>query len=131
MSMPITIKQIMPIDHGYIVLSRVEDGDGISHMENLAFAGWHYMYVLVDGGEYAPDVPLLYEIDPEGHGGIDDGTSRIVPHRKCPVCGYDMSPRWDDEDDEHLNYYCVRCAYLRRKAKENGGGLDVHQSFYR
>ncbi len=39
MNMPITIKQIIPIEDGYIVLSRVEDGDGSSHMENLALAG--------------------------------------------------------------------------------------------
>ena len=128
MNKPTTIKQIMPIEDGYTVLSRVEDGDGNSHMENLTLAGWHYMYALVDGGEYAPDVPLLYEIDPEGRGSIDDGTSRIVPKRKCPICGYEMIPTWDDEDSYPLQYSCWRCAYLRRKATGSVGGVDVHQS---
>lgn len=97
-------------------------------MANLALDGWHFMYALIDGGEYQSDVPVLYQIDTEGHGGIDDGTSRIVPNRECPVCGYAMTPVWDDEDTVPLQYRCPKCVALKRKANGSAGGMDVHQS---
>ena len=128
MRIPTTIKQIMPIENGYTVLSVVEDDEGNFHMENLTYKGWHYMYALIDGCGFMPDAPALYTISPDGIDSVDDGTSRVVPKRKCPVCGYDMTPIWDDEVAVQLQYFCPKCSHQRRKADGAGGGMDVHQS---
>ena len=90
------IKQIAAIPDGYTVLSQVEDENGKTNMEDSTKDGWHYLFALVDGGEWDDDYVAIYEMDATGCGEIDGGGYRIVPKRKCPSCGLEMTPHWDD-----------------------------------
>jgi hypothetical protein len=100
------IKQIAAIPDGFTVLSQVKDENGKKHMEDLMQSGWHYMFALIDGGEWDDDYVALYELDPVGCGDIDSGVSRIVPKQKCPNCGMEMTPHWDEKARDPLSYTC-------------------------
>ncbi len=103
---PLCIKQIMPIADGFTVLSSVEDENGKTSMEDFTKDGWHYLFALVDGGEWDDDYVAIYEMDETGCGEIDGGVYRIVPKCKCPNCGLEMSPHWNYCSEKHLSYTC-------------------------
>ena len=93
---PVRIKQLLPITDGYCVLTPVADGHGKTAYEDMTKAGWHYLFALVDGGEWDDDYVAVYEMDAVGCGEIDGSVFRIVPKRKCPYCGSEMEASWDD-----------------------------------
>ena len=106
----IRIKQIMPIPDGYTVLSPVHSEGGKVEICSLETQGWHYMFVLVDGGEWDDDYVSLYEMDAFGCGELCSGV-RIVPRRKCPDCGREMTPHWDRDDQSgYPLWYSCECS---------------------
>ena len=97
MSIPKTIKQIMPIPDDYIILTKVVDEVGNTHMLNFSPMGYRYMYALVDCHGDRSDEVDVYVIRPDGSGYIDDsGITLVVPKYKCPHCGIFMKPQVDD-----------------------------------
>lgn len=103
---PLRIKQILPIPSGFTVLTRVVDENGKKDMEDLTLSGWHYLFVLVDGGECQDDHVALYEMDPNGYEEIAPDGCRIVPKRKCFNCGSEMTPKWNEEAQDPLSFTC-------------------------
>lgn len=92
---PIRIKQILPITEGFTVLSLVEDEEGNRRFEDSTRECWHYLFALVDGGEFDDDHVAVYEMDSIGCGEIDSDAFRIVPKRICRKCGGEMMPSLD------------------------------------
>ena len=130
MSIPKTIKQIMPIPDDYIILTKVVDEVGNTHMLNFSPMGYRYMYALIDCHGGRSDEVDVYVIRPDGRGYVDDsGITLVVPKYKCPHCGSIMKPQVDDGD---MNYFCTSCNEIQRvKDVRTGGIANVHQSFHR
>ncbi len=116
---PVHIKQILPITDGFCVLSPVDDGKGKTVFEDATKEGWHYMFALVDGGEWDDDYVAIYEMDSIGCGEIDVGQFRIVPKCTCPKCGCEMTPHWD-ENATMPSYRCS-CGAINTNELFNGG----------
>ena len=127
MSIPKTIKQIMPIPDDYIILTKVVDEVGNTHMLNFSPMGYRHMYALVDCHGDRSDEVDVYVIRPDGSGYVDDsGITLVVPKYKCPHCGIFMKPQVDDGD---MNYVCTSCNEMQRvKDVRTGGVANVYQS---
>ena len=115
----VRIKQILPITDGCTVLSLVEDDVGNRCFEDLSKEGWHYLFALVDGGEWDDDYVAIYEMDSIGCGEIDSSSFRIVPKCTCPKCGGEMTPRWY-ENASKPSYTCA-CGAMSMNELFKGG----------
>ena len=116
---PVRIKQILPITDGFTVLSTVDDGKGKTVFEDATKEGWHYLFALVDGGEWDDDYVAVYEMDSIGCGEIDGSAFRIVPKCTCPKCGGEMTPRWY-ENASKPSYTCP-CGAMSMNELFKGG----------
>jgi len=116
---PVRIKQILPITDGFTVLSLTEDDRGNHCFEDLTKEGWHYLFALVDGGEWDDDYVAIYEMDSIGCGEIDGSAFRIVPKCTCPKCGGEMTPRWY-ENTSKPSYTCP-CGAMSMNELFKGG----------
>ena len=117
---PLRIKQLLPITDGFTVLSAVTDENGKTAFEDLTKEGWHYLFALVDGGEWDDDYVSIYEMDPIGCGEIDGAPYRIVSNHVCPRCGRPLKVSWDVNSDPHPTYNCA-CGFSTQKSKPEEG----------
>lgn len=102
-----SVKNLMPIPAGYIVLTKVSTSSGMTWVVQEECG---YSFRLA---EYADGTTALYRVYPDGRI-VPDKHSVMVHELNCPACGERMNPAVDKATGkpEPDFYGCAACGHI-------------------